>query len=183
MFSAPLTELCYLCLYSICFISNTITSSWPPMIPGWLFAPLYDYISPTSVSIMFEKSMRVLALYYASFCFFAMNMILRVWKRLQATNKISSETSSKMIIDIDLLIIINAKRSTHPSTTIASKMFQKPPSKNLLIPSSLTLQRKSTSTIMLSRLSMNMKKGSWPTLNPTIRVVRTSNSETPISAM
>ena len=88
-----------------------------------------------------------------------------------------------MRIFIDLDTIIRAKRNTQHTTTMASKMFQYPPSRKRLIPRSLTLQMKSTKMMMFRRLSTKMKKGSYPTLKPAMMVERTKIIETPISDM
>ena len=154
--------LLFLCCYSICFISNTITSS--PL----LFSSFYPWNwSPASVSIMLEKSMSVLADYWARFCFLAMKIILSDWKRDQAISKISSETSSKITTTCkELETKESKKRKVQKNTTMASNMFQKPPSIKRFTPSKRTLKQKSDKTQMFRRHSMNKKKGVWPILKP-----------------
>lgn len=91
-------------LLSLCFMSNTITSS--PAAPllkadgleagrSVLFvSSCYTPASLSTTIMLWVKSMRVFALCCANLCFFAMKITRRVWKRAHITKSTISPTSS-----------------------------------------------------------------------------------------
>ena len=134
---------------------------------------------PKSVStIMFSKSIKVLAYWWAIFCFLAIRIILNVCHTHHITMRNSSIPYSTLKASLFFVTRVMKKTRLQMVTTSASKMFHQ---RKLLVwgslkyrsqPTSFTLQAKSIPIRMFSTHSRKIKSGLLATLKPSKIVTR-----------